>query len=74
MKTSMTTPNKSNGNSSKKTSTSPLSNDSSYSPTTMDEKNNNLVSKGKSMKISQQKKDHRLDENDKFIGKDFFRS
>jgi len=55
----LTTPNKANGNIRKKTSISPQSNDSSYSPTTMDEKNNNLVKKSKSLKTSEEKKDRR---------------
>jgi hypothetical protein len=49
------TPNKQNGNTRqskpKKTVVSPVSNDSSYSPTTMDEKNNNLTTKRKIIKI-----------------------
>lgn len=55
----LTTPNKANGNIRKKTSISPQSNDSSYSPTTMDEKNNNLVTKSKSLKTSEEKKERR---------------
>lgn len=53
-KTLPTTPNKQNGNvrpsqqsKNKKVAVSPLSNDSSISPTTMDEKNNNLITKTK---------------------------
>ncbi len=51
-KTLSTSPNKPNGNirqqpKPKKTIVSPISNDSSYSPTTMDEKNNNLTDKPK---------------------------
>ena len=42
---------------------SPSSNDSSYSPTTMDEKNNNLVSKPNQKRTSSLKKEHEVDEN-----------
>lgn len=53
-----TTPNKTNRTIQKKT-ISPQSNDSSYSPTTMDEKNNNLVNKSKSTKTSEEKRERR---------------
>ncbi|CAF1623622.1 unnamed protein product [Adineta ricciae] len=67
-KTLPVTPNKQNGNvrsqsKPKKIVVSPSSNDSSYSPTTMDEKNNNLVSKPKQKRTSSLKKEHEVDEN-----------
>ncbi|CAF0716794.1 unnamed protein product [Adineta steineri] len=63
-KTLPTTPNKQNGNvrqqsKVKKPVISPISNDSSYSPTSMDEKNNNLTTKSKSKKTSSIKKERR---------------
>ncbi len=64
-KTLPTTPKKPNGNvrqaqsKTKKTVISPSSNDSSYSSTTMDEKNNNLVSKTKPNTTSPIKKERR---------------
>jgi len=68
-----TTPNKQNGNGrqqqskTKKITVSPVSNDSSYSPTTMDEKNNNLTTNTKINKTSSLKKGRRssndLDKN-----------
>jgi hypothetical protein len=63
-KTLITTPIKQNGNirqqpNYQKTSVSFKSNDSSYSPTTMDEKNNNLTTKQKLTKTSTINKERR---------------
>jgi len=81
-KTLPTTPNKQNGNirqqqsKNKKTVISPVSNDSSYSPTTMDEKNNNLTTKKISSIEKQRRSSTDLDgkiKKERPIGKDLIR-
>jgi len=81
-KTLPTTPNKQNGNirqqqsKNKKTVISPVSNDSSYSPTTMDEKNNNLTTKKISSIGKQRRSSTDLDgkiKKERPIGKDLIR-
>lgn len=79
-----TTPNKQNGNNrpslpkSKKTVISPVSNESSCSPTTMDEKNNNLTSKIQSRSSTDfnrtTKKEYPIGKNSDGSSREAFRS